>query len=67
MGPTRSKTGLGAPPAMLVMRDIEDLSTREAADALGITENAAKLRLHRARQALGTLIKQRLAAKGGRS
>jgi RNA polymerase sigma-70 factor (ECF subfamily) len=47
---------------VLMMRDIEDLSTRETADALGITENAAKLRLHRARQALATLIKQRLAA-----
>lgn len=46
---------------VLMMRDIEDLSTRETADALGISENAAKLRLHRARQALATLIKQRLA------
>ena len=46
---------------VLMMRDIEDLSTREAAGALGISENAAKLRLHRARQALATLIKQRLA------
>lgn len=52
---------------VLMMRDIDDLSTREAADALGITENAAKLRLHRARQALGTLIRQRLAVRGGRS
>jgi RNA polymerase sigma-70 factor, ECF subfamily len=47
---------------VLMMRDIEDLSTREVADALGITENAVKLRLHRARQALATLIKGRLAA-----
>jgi RNA polymerase sigma-70 factor (ECF subfamily) len=46
---------------VLMLRDIEDLSTREAADALGISENAAKLRLHRARQALATVIKQRLA------
>jgi RNA polymerase sigma-70 factor (ECF subfamily) len=52
---------------VLMMRDIDDLSTREAADALGITENAAKLRLHRARQALATLIKQRLVAPGVRS
>jgi len=29
---------------------------------MGITENAVKLRLHRARQALATLIKRRLAA-----
>jgi len=47
---------------VLMMRDIEDLSTREVADALRITENAVKLRLHRARQALATLIKRRLAA-----
>jgi RNA polymerase sigma-70 factor (ECF subfamily) len=47
---------------VLMMRDIDDLSTREAAEALGISENAVKLRLHRARQALGTLIKRRLAA-----
>lgn len=47
---------------VLMMRDIEDLNTREVADALGITENAVKLRLHRARQALATLIKRRLAA-----
>jgi RNA polymerase sigma-70 factor (ECF subfamily) len=44
---------------VLMLRDIEDLSTREAADALGISENAAKLRLHRARQALATGITQR--------
>jgi RNA polymerase sigma-70 factor, ECF subfamily len=46
---------------VLMMRDIEDLSTRDAAEMLGITENAVKLRLHRARQALATLIKARLA------
>jgi RNA polymerase sigma-70 factor (ECF subfamily) len=48
---------------ILLMRDIEDRSTRETADALGISENATKLRLHRARQALATLIKQRLASR----
>jgi RNA polymerase sigma-70 factor (ECF subfamily) len=47
---------------VLMKRDIEDLSTREEADAMGITQNADKLRLHRARQALATLIKRRLAA-----
>ena len=46
---------------VLMMRDIEDLSTRDVAEALGITDNAVKLRLHRARQALATLIKRRLA------
>ena len=41
---------------VLLLRDIEELSTREAAEALGIGENALKLRLHRARQALATKL-----------
>lgn len=41
---------------VLLLRDIEERSTREAADLLGITENALKLRLHRARQALATKL-----------
>ena len=43
---------------ILVLRDIEDLDTDEAARALGISANAAKIRLHRARQALRTLIER---------
>lgn len=35
-----------------VLRDIEGLSTRQAAAALGIGESALKVRLHRAHQAL---------------
>ena len=35
-----------------VLREIEGLSTREAAEALNISESALKVRLHRARQAL---------------
>ena len=42
---------------VLLLRDIEERSTREAADLLGITENALKLRLHRARQALAAKLK----------
>jgi RNA polymerase sigma-70 factor (ECF subfamily) len=45
---------------VLLLRDIEELSTPEAAAALGITENAVKIRLHRARQALRALLDQRL-------
>src|SRR5262249_28236985 len=45
---------------VLLMRDIEGLSTQEAADILGISENALKLRLHRARQALALLVRKRL-------
>jgi RNA polymerase sigma-70 factor (ECF subfamily) len=41
---------------VLISRDIEDVDTAEAADILGITENAVKIRLHRARQALMTLL-----------
>ena len=48
---------------VLVMRDIDGLSTREVADLLGASENAVKLRLHRARQALAVIIKQRLSAR----
>jgi RNA polymerase sigma-70 factor (ECF subfamily) len=49
---------------VLVMRDVEGLSTHEAARALGVSDNALKLRLHRARQALATLLRERLT-KGG--
>ncbi|HKR66556.1 MAG TPA: sigma-70 family RNA polymerase sigma factor, partial [Thermoanaerobaculia bacterium] len=41
---------------VLLMRDIEELSTEEVAEMLGITANAVKIRLHRARQALRTLL-----------
>jgi len=41
---------------VLVLRDIEEVSTAEAAGLLGITENALKIRLHRARQALRALL-----------
>ncbi|HEX4961205.1 MAG TPA: sigma-70 family RNA polymerase sigma factor [Thermoanaerobaculia bacterium] len=41
---------------VLLLRDIEELSTEEAARAVGVTENALKIRLHRARQALRTLL-----------
>jgi len=35
-----------------MLRDVEELSTRECASALGISEEAVKIRLHRARSAL---------------
>jgi RNA polymerase sigma-70 factor (ECF subfamily) len=41
---------------VLILRDIEELSTGDAAALLGVTENALKIRLHRARQALRTLL-----------
>ena len=47
---------------VLLLRDIEDLDTEEVADALNITPNATKIRLHRARQALRTLLERELRA-----
>jgi RNA polymerase sigma-70 factor, ECF subfamily len=44
--------------SVLVLRDIEELNTAEAAKMLALTPNAAKIRLHRARQALKTLIER---------
>ena len=41
---------------VLMLRDIEELSTEETAQALDITTSAVKTRLHRARQALRTLL-----------
>ncbi len=41
---------------VLLLRDLEELSTEEAAEALQVTPNAVKIRLHRARQALRTLL-----------
>ncbi len=47
---------------VLLLRDIEELSTDETATAIGITPNAVKLRLHRARMALRTLLADRFAS-----
>jgi RNA polymerase sigma-70 factor (ECF subfamily) len=41
---------------VLLLRDIEQLDTEDTAAMLGITANAVKIRLHRARQALRTLL-----------
>jgi RNA polymerase sigma-70 factor (ECF subfamily) len=41
---------------VLLLRDIEEIGTEEAAQMLGISVNAVKIRLHRARQALRTLL-----------
>jgi RNA polymerase sigma-70 factor (ECF subfamily) len=46
---------------VLLLRDIEERSTQEAADVLGITPTAVKVRLHRARQALSTLLRRQYA------
>ncbi|MFN8678137.1 MAG: sigma-70 family RNA polymerase sigma factor [Thermomicrobiales bacterium] len=42
--------------AAVVLRDIEGLSTADAAQELGISESALKVRLHRARQSLRAIL-----------
>jgi RNA polymerase sigma-70 factor (ECF subfamily) len=46
--------------AAFVLRDVEELSTKEAAEVLGIGESALKMRLARARQALRVSLEQYL-------
>jgi RNA polymerase sigma-70 factor (ECF subfamily) len=41
---------------ILLLRDIEEMDTREVAEHLGISQSLVKTRLHRARQALRTLL-----------
>jgi len=41
---------------VLLLRDIEEVPTSEAASILGTTANAVKIRLHRARQALRAIL-----------
>ncbi len=41
---------------VLLLRDIEELDTKQTAEALGVTENTVKTRLHRARQALREVL-----------
>lgn len=45
---------------VLVLRDLEELSTEETAELLGVRINAVKTRLHRARQALRTMLEREL-------
>jgi RNA polymerase sigma-70 factor, ECF subfamily len=46
---------------VLLLRDIEELSTQEVAAMLAMTPTAVKVRLHRARQALSTLLRKHYA------
>jgi RNA polymerase sigma-70 factor (ECF subfamily) len=49
---------------VLILRDIEEMSTKDVAAALEITASAVKVRLHRARQALFTLLRRHYEAPG---
>lgn len=48
---------------VLMLRDIEELSTDDVATLIGVTPNAVKVRLHRARQALSTLLRREFAGE----
>jgi RNA polymerase sigma-70 factor (ECF subfamily) len=50
---------------VLLLRDIEELSPDETAQALGITKTAVKVRLHRGRQALRTLLDPLMKVQAG--
>jgi RNA polymerase sigma-70 factor, ECF subfamily len=47
--------------AVLLLRDIEERSTQDVAQTLSMTPTAVKVRLHRARQALSTLLRKEYA------
>jgi RNA polymerase sigma-70 factor (ECF subfamily) len=49
---------------VLMLRDIEGLDTKETAELLGVTPNAAKIRLHRARLALRTKLDPHMRERG---
>ncbi|MBS1885701.1 MAG: sigma-70 family RNA polymerase sigma factor [Actinobacteria bacterium] len=51
--------------AALVLRDIEGLSTREAAEVLGLSEPAFKSRLHRARMSVREALRDGEMEEGG--
>ena len=45
---------------VILLRDIEEMDTEETAHSIGSPPNAVKIRLHRARQALRTLLAREL-------
>jgi RNA polymerase sigma-70 factor (ECF subfamily) len=58
----RAVDGLAAPyRSVFVLREVEQLSTRETAEALGIGEEAVKVRLHRARAMLRRALGEEVA------
>ena len=58
----RALSELQARHGPFVVRDIEGFDTEETAKAVGISPNAVKTRLHRARQALRGLLEPHLKA-----
>jgi RNA polymerase sigma-70 factor (ECF subfamily) len=67
LGETLERAILALPDSLraaFVLRDIEGLSTKEAAAALGIADSALKVRLHRARAALRGMLAPTFEAFG---
>ena len=52
--------------AVFILRDVEELSVAETADALKLNPATVKTRLHRARMALHALVRQELQARQNR-
>lgn len=52
---------------VLILRDIQELDTQETAQIMGLSQGAVKVRLHRARQALRSLLEPHFSevAAGG--
>src|SRR5438270_4740242 len=65
----RSEAALAELPedarAVVVLRDIEGLSTKEVAELLGVTETVVKVRLHRAHTRLRSMLLAGEPAQGG--
>jgi RNA polymerase sigma-70 factor, ECF subfamily len=63
------RAGIDALPSahrrVIMLRDIEERSTGEVADLLGISPNAVKIRVHRARSALRALLQGGGDDRGG--
>jgi RNA polymerase sigma-70 factor (ECF subfamily) len=53
--------------SVMLLRDLEELSTQETAQILDLTEDAVKTRLHRARLAVRKKLDEHLRCKGGAS
>jgi RNA polymerase sigma-70 factor (ECF subfamily) len=49
---------------VLMLRDVEEMTTEEVAEQIGVSANAIKIRLHRARQALCTVLQTQLPRSG---
>jgi RNA polymerase sigma-70 factor, ECF subfamily len=51
--------------SVVMLRAVEELSTAEAAEVLGVTEEVVKTRLHRAKESIRDLLVERMNAHAG--